>query len=1096
MGLADALKQPWPDVLTALVAEYCRRHTDGAGETVVGVPYMGRLGSKAARVPAMVMNVLPLALREPDETIEAFIGHTARELMRGRRHGRYRGEQLRRDLGLIGGKRRLYGPLINVQPFYRPLTLPGVSAQLEILCTGPVDDLTLGFRGDAQTALDLEIEANPRLYGEAEVDDHLARLPAFIDAALRLCEPACHAGGRLDDIALATSAEARRYLFDVNATGHPVPDTTLVALYEAQMAATPGAVALAFDGEPLSYAELEQRTRALALQLRERGVGRDSIVAVALPRSFELVIALVAIQRAGGAYLPLDAAQPDARLERILDSARPVCLLTESVERFASWPVLAPHDWSVDESASLPTSAAPAPSDAAYVIYTSGSTGEPKGVVVEHHAIVNRLLWMREYFSVDESERILQKTPATFDVSVWEFFLPLIAGARLVIAPPDAHRDPRIVAQLIREQGITTLHFVPSMLAAFLATPGIESYSLRRVIVSGEALSSTLRERFHGVLSAGLYNLYGPTEAAVDVSVWEASRDDTATPVPIGFPVWNSRLYVLDAKLRPLPPGVAGDLYLGGVQLARGYLGQPELTAERFIDDPFSGSDNSGGRLYKSGDVARFRRDGAVEFLGRSDDQIKLRGLRIELGDIERALTNAPGVASAEVLLRQPDAGEPRLVAYVQLASPRPEGADFQETGALRAHLVRHLAQRLPDYMLPAAFVTVDEWPLTANGKLNRRALPLPEMEASAGGGLASDTQRMLAALFSAELGIERALGPDDDFFRLGGDSLSAVHLLLAIEKHFQCDPGFGTLFAAPTVAALAEHLDTPAEAADDGLGASVQLSLGPAECPPLFAIHPAGGIAWNYRELAGVLSPARTVFGLQSPALDPHSPLPDSIDALAARYVATLSAIYPQGPVHLAGWSVGGIIAHAMACHLREQSREVGMVALLDAYPAECWRAEPEPDPVAALRALLAIAGYDPEQHLALDTREKVIAFLRRGDSALGNLPEAALDGVVRAVTGTNRLVRGHYHGYFDGGVTHLRAGRDHAQRPSLQSSLWAGYAGEIDAVELSFFHAEMTGRDASECIAPLLSRRMAAVESLLNHPLHEESPHAAERI
>lgn len=1085
LNLADTLKQPWPDVLTALTAEYCRRHTEGASETVVGVPYMGRLGSKAARAPAMVMNVLPLALRAPDETLEAFIGHTARELVRGRRHGRYRGEQLRRDLGLIGGKRRLYGPLINVQPFYRPLTLPGLSAQLEILCTGPVDDLTLGFRGDAKAALDLEIEANPAYYDEADVDAHLARLPAFIDAAIS----ACHTGGRLDDIALATPAEAQRYLFDVNATKHPVPETTLAALYEAQMAATPDAVALAFDGDSISYAELEQRTRALALQLCERGVGRDSIVAVALPRSPELVIALVAIQRAGGAYLPLDAAQPDARLARILDSARPACLLTDETSRFDRWPVLAPQDWSVDTSASLPSSAAPTPDDAAYVIYTSGSTGEPKGVVVEHRAIVNRLLWMREYFAVDESERILQKTPATFDVSVWEFFLPLIAGARLVIAPPGAHRDPRTIAKLIREQGITTLHFVPSMLAAFLASPDVNeralSPSLRRVIVSGEALPSTLRERFHRVLSAGLYNLYGPTEAAVDVSCWEAGRDDTSAPVPIGFPVWNTRLYVLDDKLRALPPGVSGDLYLGGVQLARGYLGQPELTAERFIDDPFV----DGGRLYKSGDVARFRRDGAVEFLGRSDDQVKLRGLRIELGDIAAALTGAPGVVAAEVLLRQPAAGEPRLVGYVQPADVA------LDASALRSHL----AQRLPDYMLPAAFVTVDDWPLTANGKLNRRALPLPEVEASAGGELNTATERELARLFSQELFADelktsRPIGADDDFFSLGGDSLSAVHLLLAIQARWHWDPGFGALFARPTVAGLAALIDAPAANADDGLGPSVRLSRGEAGLAPLFAIHPAGGIAWNYRELAGALAPARTVFGLQSPALDPHSPLPESIDALAARYVDTLSATYPEGPVHLAGWSVGGIIAHAMAIRLREQGREVGVVALLDAYPAECWRAEPEPDPVAALRALLAIAGYDPEQHLALDTREKVVAFLRRGESTLGNLPEAVLDGVVRAVTGTNRLVRDHYHGRFDGTLMHLRAGHDHAQRPALQAGLWAAYAGEIDAVELPFLHAEMTGRDAAARIAPLLSRRMAEREAA--SPLSTPSQQLSQRL
>lgn len=1125
LTLAESMKQPWPDVLTALAAEYCRRHGDSGADAVLGVPYMGRLGSKAARTPAMTMNVLPLTLREEDAPLDApigeFIRRVAKALMRTRRHGRYRGEQLRRDLGLIGGHRRLHGPLINVQPFYRPPALSGpearLDARLEILCTGPVDDLTLGFRGDAVHALELEIEANPTLYNAADVDDHLARLPAFLDAAITAYE----ADGRLNDIPLATPAEARRYLFEVNQTAHPVPggkreETTLTALYEAQMAATPDAVALEFDAQTISYAELERRSRALALALGERGVGRGSIVAVALSRSVELVVALVAIQRAGAAYLPLDAEQPDARLTRILASAEPACLLSESAERFAPWPVLSPYEWPVDTAASLPASAAPTPDDAAYVIYTSGSTGEPKGVVVEHRAIVNRLLWMRDYFAVDDGERILQKTPATFDVSVWEFFLALIAGARLVIAPPDAHRDPRAIARLIRERGITTLHFVPSMLGAFLATPGIAAHALRRVIVSGEALTPALRERFHAALATRLFNLYGPTEAAVDVSVWEATRDDTSSPVPIGFPVWNTQLYVLDDKLRPLPPGVAGDLYLGGVQLARGYLGQPELTAERFIADPFvDDPETPGQRLYKSGDVARFRRDGAVEYLGRSDDQVKLRGLRIELGDIATALADAPGVAAAEVLLRELGSGEPRLVGYVQLDADSAAPELAADPATLRAHLTPHLARQLPDYMLPGAFVAMDEWPLTANGKLNRRALPLPKSEDTAGGELATDTQRTLAAMFARELGLEasgidRPLGPADDFFRLGGDSLSAVHLLLAIDKHFQRDPGFGTLFAAPTIAGLAAHIDAPQTPADDGLGPSVQLSRGASQSeenlPPLFAIHPAGGIAWNYRSLARALAPARTVYGLQSPALDPHRPLPASIEALAADYAATVQALHPAGPVHLAGWSVGGIIAHAMARHLREQGRDVGVVALLDAYPAECWRAEPEPDPVAALRALLAIAGYDPEQHLALDTREKVVAFLRQGDSTLGHLPEAALDGVVRAVTGTNRLVRGHHHGYFAGTLVHLRAGRDHVSRPHLQASLWQAHAARVEALDTPYYHAEMTGEAASARIAPLLSRCMADVEAALDplkpdsltpDPLKkEESQHAAERI
>ncbi|MCC7633951.1 non-ribosomal peptide synthetase [Stenotrophomonas rhizophila] len=1050
---ATAIGQPWPDLLTALGAEYCRR-ISGAAEAVIGVPFMGRLGSVSARVPAMVMNALPLRVAAAQGSVDDYVRDIALRLVRGRRHGRYRGEQLRRDLGLIGGQRRLHGPLVNVQPFYRPLQLAGVTATLEVLSTGPVDDVTLGFRGDGTAVLDLEIEANPTLYTPGQVQAHAARLLHFVSAALEVQA----AGGAIAAVPLCTPAEAQRYLYDINATAHPVPEVTLATLIAAQMAATPTATAVVFGVQQLTFAELERRSRALALQLQAQGVGREARVVVALPRSLELIIALVAVLRAGGAYLPVDLAHPDERLARILRSAQPACVLALAQDRarFPDTPVLDPSQWQRHNDAALTTELQP--DDAAYVIYTSGSTGEPKGVLIEHRAIVNRLEWMREHYAIQPDERILQKTPATFDVSVWEFFLPLISGATLVVAPPEAHRDPLALAALIRQHAITTLHFVPSMLAAFLAAPAARGLRLRRVFTSGEALDAALRDRFHATLQAELHNLYGPTEAAVDVSFWPAGQDDTSAPVPIGHPVWNTRLYVLDARMLPLPPGVAGDLYLGGVQLARGYLGRDDLTAERFLPDPFV----AGGRLYRTGDVARWREDGAVEYLGRNDHQIKLRGLRIELGEIDAALRSAPGVTRAEVLLREDRPGEPRLVAYLDAGGPDLE------------MLRRHLAGRLPDYMVPGAFVELPQWPVTANGKLDRAALPAPAQAPSSGEAPRSATEQALAALFAQTLALDTVVSADADFFALGGDSLSAVHLLLAIQQRWRCDLGLGAVFAAPTVAALAARIDAPPAATDHGLAPMIRLTSGDAALAPLYVIHPAGGIAWNYRDLARALSPAREVQGLQSPALDPTRPLPASIEALAADYAERILALGRPGPVHLLGWSVGGILAQAMAVHLRARGHEVGVLALLDAYPSECWRAEPEPDPVAALRALLAIAGHDPDAHPELDSRARILAFLRRGDSALGNLPDVALDGVVRAVTGTNRLIRAHHHTHYDGPLLHVRAGRDHAARPQLQSTLWQAHAASVEAIELPYLHAELTGRDAVAQIAPWLAAHL----------------------
>ncbi|MFL6587283.1 MAG: amino acid adenylation domain-containing protein [Luteimonas sp.] len=1058
---ATALGQPWPDVLTAFTAAYCQRFGE-QGEAVVGVPFMGRLGSASARVPAMVMNVLPLRVpAQPNASVADFMQTMVRALLRGRRHGRYRGEQLRRDLGLIGGQRRLHGPLINVQPFYRPTLLAGTRASMEILGTGPVDDITLGFRGDGVQALDLEIEANPDLYADTDVAAHATRLRTFLAAAFAV---AAQPDARLDYVPLATPAEAARTLFDFNATAHPVPDTTLVALIEASMVATPDAPALVFGDATLTYRELDTRSRALAQALHARGAGADTVVAVALPRSIELVVALVAVLRAGAAYLPMDLAHPLERRARILRSAQPVALLAHADDG-VDWPDdaprFAPRDWPQRAyDTALPSVD---PQHAAYVIYTSGSTGEPKGVVVGHRAIVNRLEWMRTHYGIDASDRILQKTPATFDVSVWEFFLPLLAGATLVVAAPDAHRDPVAIARLIREAGITTLHFVPSMLAAFLSAPDARGLSTRRVFVSGEALDADLRDRFHATVEAELHNLYGPTEAAVDVSFWPASADDTSRPVPIGFPVWNTRLYVLDARMRALPAGVVGDLYLGGIQLARGYLGRDDLTAERFFADPHL----PGERIYRTGDLARWRDDGAVEFLGRSDHQVKLRGLRIELGEIEAAIV-ASGLASqAAVIVREDRAGDRRLVGYLQPT------ADFDA-----ASLRTFVAAQLPDYMVPSAFVALADWPVTANGKLDRDALPAPAFEAGASVAPRTPTESALAALFAEALGVER-VGADADFFALGGDSLLAVHLLLAIQQTFGRDPGLGALFATPTVEGLAAALDAgEGDDPDHGLAPVIALAQGEPARAPLFVVHPAGGIAWCYRDLARALAPARSVYGLQSPALDLSQALPGSIDALAAEYADRVVALQPDGPVHLLGWSVGGILAQAMAVRLRALGREVGVLALLDAYPAEVWRAEPEPDAIAALRALLAIAGYDPDAYPALRTREAIVDFLRRGDSALGNLPSAVLDGVVRAVTDTNRLVRLHHHHRFDGTLLHVRAGNDHADRPNLQSSLWVAHAAHIESIELPFLHAELTGRDATARIAPWLDARLAAFD------------------
>ena len=1051
LALAKEAGINWPDALTALVGAYCRRFT-GTSELLIGVPHMGRFGSVSARVPAMVMNVLPIRVA-PDEdgSIADYIAALSDTLTQARKHGRYRSEQLRRDLGLIGGAKRLYGPLVNVQPYDRPPRFHGLDATLHVTGTGPVEDINFTFRGDAVQGLTLEIDANPNLYTQEEVAAHGERLAIFLANAVR--------ADTLSAVQTATPQEARRELEAYNATAHPVPDTSLAALIEHAMRAFPDRPAVSFGSETWDYAELDRRSRALAQELRERGVGAEAIVAVALPRSLELVVALVAILRAGGAYLPIDLDHPPARIATILAQAALMLILAQDdpAELYGDR-LFSPSHWSQERGESL---SPPSATDPAYVIFTSGSTGNPKGVVITHRAIVNRLLWMQSQYGIDSDDVILQKTPATFDVSVWEFFLPLISGARLVVAPPGAHRDPRAIAGLIRDYGVTALHFVPSMLALFLDAPDSAGMQVTRVFCSGEELSPDLRDHFHRRIRAQLHNLYGPTEAAVDVSYWPADAGDASRPVPIGHPVWNTRLLVLDDRLRPAPPGVVGRLFLGGVQLARGYLGREDLTAQRFVPDPFA----PGERLYDTGDLAKRRSDGAILFLGRADDQVKIRGLRIELGEIEAAIV-ASGLTRAQAVI----AREGRLIAYV---TPGPDyGADK----------LRHcLTARLPDYMVPAALVELEALPVTANGKLDRKALPRPVLGERDGEGPATPTEQLIADLYAEILKLDVPPSRRADFFALGGDSLSAVHLTLRLSERIGRDPGLAALFEWPDVAGLAAHVDAMEDGGDAGTGPLITLRRASEEVmPPLFLIHPAGGLCWGYRTLAMALSPARTVFGLQSPALDPDAPPPASIDALAAAYARRISQARPHGPCHLAGWSVGGILAQAVAAELRAMGREVGLLALLDAYPAECWRDAPEPTQAQALRALLAIAGHDPDAYPHLATRAAVTAFLRAGDSPLGSLPARTLDGVVRTVLDTNRLVRGHHHRAFDGTLTHIRAANDHKDRPDLTADLWRAHAALVDGVAVPFLHSEMTGAAASALIAPILSQRMAACEAV----------------
>jgi amino acid adenylation domain-containing protein len=633
----------------------------------------------------------------------------------------------------------------------------------------------------------------------------------------------------VEALPLLGQAERHQVVEEWNRTEAEVPaDRCIHELFQAQAARTPDAMAVSFEGERLTYAELNARANRLAHHLRGHGVGPEVRVGVLMERSLEMVVSLLAVLKAGGAYVPLDPGLPAERLAYMLDDSGVAVLLTQErlrgilpASEVPALEVDAAWDSVARESAE---NLAPAvtPSNVAYVIYTSGSTGRPKGVMNAHRGVVNRLVWMQAQFGLGADDVVLQKTPFGFDVSVWEFFWPLQQGARLVMARPDGHRDPAYLRDVVEREGVTTLHFVPSMLQPFVeAVEAGRCGSLRHVVCSGEALPPALVRRFYDRFAGPvvLTNLYGPTEAAVDVSCWTCPRDTAAGVVPIGRPVWNTRLYVLDAALEPLPVGVPGELYIGGVQVARGYQGHSAMTAERFVPDPFS--TEGGARLYRTGDRARWReesaevrecvsaevgsgsadsrtnalthsRTGVLEYLGRLDFQVKVRGFRIELGEIEAALRPAPGVRDCTVVVREDETGDRQLVAYV--------------VGEAEAEALRdRLRQSLPEYMLPAAFVALDALPLTANGKLDRKALPAPEGDAYARRSYEvplGEVETALAEIWGEALGVER-VGRWDHFFKLGGHSLMAIRLIERMRR-----AGLYTdvrvLFTTPVLAELA----------------------------------------------------------------------------------------------------------------------------------------------------------------------------------------------------------------------------------------------------------------------------------------------------
>jgi amino acid adenylation domain-containing protein len=956
------------------------------------------------------------------------------------------------------------------------LALPGLT--LELLPSGESGaklDLTLslthaqdgeraGLTGSFTYATDLFDEATIIRLGE--------RFTRLLDQALAQPDAPLHA---LELMLPEEHALLERW----NDTAAAYPEQLCIhQLFEQQVQRTPDATALVFENESLSYAQLNARANRLAHHLIAQGVRPEDRVALCMARRAELIVALLAILKAGGAYVPLDPAYPGERLAHILDDAAPVLLVADAQGREAlgdtgNLAVLDPVSFAhtLTQHAHDPIVPGLNSRHLAYVIYTSGSTGRPKGVMVEHGSVVNLLCSMTGITGITQRDRMLCLTTVAFDMSIPELYLPLVAGAALILIQRGDARDPAALQAIVETLDISIMQAAPStwrMLldAQWKGRPGLTA------LCGSEALPAGLAVRLADKVGS-LCNLYGPTET----TVWSTRCAlDAATGMPagaiapIGRPIANTLIYVLDAQGQRVPPGAIGELYIGGAGVTRGYLNRPDLTAERFLDDPFSGEPNA--RMYRTGDLVRLLPDGNLEFLGRNDHQVKIRGFRIECGEIEAQLTGHAAVREAVVIARDGGVDDPaddkRLVAYVTLTAGT-EAAGMAE--ALRTHL----ADRLPDYMVPAAFVVLDALPLNPNGKLDRRALPDPQwQDLAAYVAPRTPLEHTLAESFASVLGLER-VGLTDNFFSLGGHSLLAVRLAAHIQARLGQAVSVRSLFEAPTVATLAARMNTSLPSTEFDMLLPFRTS---GTQPALFCIHPVGGLAWSYSGLASVIGSDYPIYGLQTPVLSQADYAPSSIREIASHYVARIRQVQPLGPYRLLGWSFGGLLAFEMATQLQRDGQSVEQLIIMDSQlPGEKHQLE-VPDEVAFL--MMCFPGISEsliaELRLAPTLSER-IRLLRDQELIPSYVTDQHVMSLFEATRQHIRLMPTFVPGQFSGDLLYFTAARAHADwQPHLQ---WLPHiSGQIQNHDIDCGHADMCSTQSLASIGSI------AMKGFGSHP------------
>ncbi|MFF0598798.1 amino acid adenylation domain-containing protein [Streptomyces antibioticus] len=932
-------------------------------------------------------------------------------------------------------------------------------------------------------SLELSLAYRPDLYDAATAGMLARRLRRLVE---QFAEGGAVPVGRLH----ALAADERTALLESgDDMGHEVPEVPLIDLFARQAAATPEVTALVFGDEALSYRELDERASRLARALIARGAGPERVVALGLPRSADFVVALFAVLKTGAAYLPLDLDHPVDRLATMVEDAVPLCLVTSAavagrVPEVEGVPALvldaadSVAELSARSGAPVAEEELTAPRDGrhpAYLIYTSGSTGRPKGVVVPYAGLVNMLFNHRERIfepavklAGGRRMRVAHTVSFAFDMS-WEEFFWLVDGHEVHVISEELRLDPAALTAHYDRVGIDVVNVTPSygqqLVDAGLLDAGRHRPTL--VLLGGEAVPDSLWTLLRNTPGTMGYNLYGPTEYTINAL--GADADGSATSC-VGRPIHNTRAYVLDSALRPVPRGVPGELYLAGAGLARGYHGRPELTAERFVADPYGAP---GTLMYRTGDLVRRRSDDQLDYLGRTDHQVKIRGFRIELGEIESTLTDDPAVAAAAVAVHSGPNGVKRLVAYTVAAASVATGPP--DTEELRTRL----AAVLPEFMVPSVFVPLPALPLTVNGKVDRAALPAPAFGETVRGRPPKDArEELLCRLFAEVLGLE-AVGVEDNFFDLGGHSLLAMRLVGRIRAELGVPVQVGTVMSAPTVAAVAARIGT--DARHDALRVMLPLREKGRKAP-LFCFHPASGFGWQYTGLLRHLDPDRPVYGVQSPGLAGPLPDVDDVAGLCTLYLAEIRAVQPEGPYHFAGYSFGGTLAQTLAALLQEQGEEVAFLALLDAYPPERddWSYIDAPDWRERLEReesgfLLSVAGLERDTGRSV-SREEAVAAIRDSQGLLAGFDESLLHAIVDTNVHCVRLLSRSRTRRYRGDVLFFTATRSTAAEDA-PGEVWPAYLdGAFTEHVLDCSHDELMSQRALDEIGPLLDAALRA--------------------